>query len=121
MPAQTWRVSACCWTRRCWEKKSTPTKLARRRCHLSIDWPTSNPGNFQLAVLAERGDGTSARADVTIRVIAQGESQPAEPDSAETASDTDEDAADAATDALEQPHVTASLIQPSELRRGPSD
>lgn len=97
-------------------EKINPNETGAATLPLSIDWPTSNPGNYQLAVLAERGDGTSARADVMIRVIAQGESQPA---SAATASDTD-DANDAATAALEQPHVTATLVKPSQLRRGPS-
>ena len=97
-------------------EKINPNETGAATLPLSIDWPTSNPGNYQLAVIAERGDGTSARADVMIRVIAQGESQPSEPDSAETVSDAD----DAATDALDQPYVTATLVQPSELRRGPS-
>lgn len=101
-------------------EKINPNETGAATLPLSIDWPTSNPGNYQLAVTAERGDGTSARADVMIRVIAQGESQPSAPDSAETMSDADGDAGDAATDALDQPHVTATLAQPSELRRGPS-
>ncbi len=102
-------------------EKINPNETGAAILPLSIDWPTSNPGNYQLAVMAERGDGTSARADVTIRVIARGESQPSEPDSGETGSTTDDDAAGAAaTDALDQPYVTAMLSQPSELRRGPS-
>ena len=101
-------------------EKINPNETSAAILPLSIDWPTSNPGNYQLAVIAERGDGTSARADVMIRVIAQGESQPSEPDSAETAPDADDAAGDTATDALDQPYVTASLFQPSELRRGPS-
>ncbi|MCY4465433.1 MAG: Ig-like domain-containing protein [Chloroflexi bacterium] len=101
-------------------EKINPNETGAAILPLSIDWPTSNPGNYQVAVTAERGDGTSARADVMIRVIAQGESQPPEPDSAETASDTDGAAGDASTNALDHPHVTATLIQSSELRRGPS-
>lgn len=98
-------------------EKINPNETGAAILPLSIDWPTSNPGNYQLAVLAERGDGTSARSDVTIRVIAPGENQPPEPDSADTVSTTDDDAA---TVALDQPHVPAAVIQPSELRRGPS-
>lgn len=101
-------------------EKINPNETGAATLPLSIDWPTSNPGNYQLAVMAERGDGTSARADVRIRVIAQGESQPSEPDSAETESTADDAAGDAATDGLDQPYVTAILTQPGELRRGPS-
>ena len=36
---------------------------------LTIDWPTSNEGEYSIAVLAERGDGSSAREDVSIRVV----------------------------------------------------
>ncbi len=100
-------------------EKVNPNETGAATLPLSIDWPTSNPGDYQLAVTAEREDGTSARADVMIRVIAQGESQPAEADSAETTADTD-DAGDAPTGAPDQPHVTATLIQPGELRYGPS-
>ncbi|MYH66943.1 MAG: hypothetical protein F4136_15120 [Chloroflexi bacterium] len=98
-------------------EKSNPNETGAATLPLSIDWPTSNPGNHQLSVLAERGDGTSARADVTIRVIAQGESQPSAPDSAETEAETTDDAA---TDALDQPYVNAMLSQSSDLRHGPS-
>ena len=36
---------------------------------LTIDWPTSNEGKYAIAVVAERGDGSSAREDVNIMVI----------------------------------------------------
>ena len=36
---------------------------------LTIDWPTSNAGEYKLSVVAERGDGTFAREDVSIQVI----------------------------------------------------
>ena len=101
-------------------EKTNPNETGAATLPLSIDWPTSNPGSYQLAVLAERGDGTSARADVTIRVIAQGESQAPEPASAESTAESGEAAADAAPGELDQPYVSASLIQPSQLRRGPS-
>ena len=35
---------------------------------LTIDWPTSNEGDYNIAVLAERADGSSAREDVSIMV-----------------------------------------------------
>ncbi|MCY4145180.1 MAG: hypothetical protein OXE95_01570 [Chloroflexi bacterium] len=98
-------------------EKINPNETGAAILPLSIDWPTSNPGNYQLSVLAEREDGASARADVMIRVIAQGDNQPPEPDSAETAPATD---GEEASDASGRPQVAASLVQPSELRRGPS-
>ena len=36
---------------------------------LTLDWPTSNTGEFKISVLAERGDGELSREDVHIRVI----------------------------------------------------
>ena len=38
---------------------------------LTIDWPTSNEGEHKISVMAERGDGTSAREDVSIQVISK--------------------------------------------------
>ena len=50
---------------------------------LTIDWPTSNAGEYKLSVVAERGDGTSAREDVSIQVVPKMKSgvQPTAPDS----------------------------------------
>ena len=36
---------------------------------LTIDWPTSNAGDYTITVVAERGDGSSAREDVNIVVV----------------------------------------------------
>ena len=36
---------------------------------LTMDWPTSDEGEFTIAVIAERGDGSSAREDVSIMVV----------------------------------------------------
>lgn len=38
---------------------------------LTIDWPTSNTGQFTISVVAERGDGSAAREDVSIEVISR--------------------------------------------------
>ena len=38
---------------------------------LTIDWPTSNTGQYTISVVAERGDGSAAREDVSIEVIAR--------------------------------------------------
>lgn len=40
---------------------------------LTIDWPTSNEGDYTIAVVAERGDGSSAREEVNIMVIPRGQ------------------------------------------------
>ncbi len=36
---------------------------------LTMDWPTSDEGEFTIAVIAERGDGSSAREDISIMVV----------------------------------------------------
>ncbi len=102
-------------------EKINPNQTGADILPLSIDWPTSNPGNHQLSVTAERADGTSARADVSIRVIPPGDAElpPAPTESASmdeaSASETDAD-----SPAAPDWHIAASVVQPSNLRRGPS-
>lgn len=40
---------------------------------VSLDWPTSNPGQYEIAVLAERGDGSLTRETVAVSVVDQAE------------------------------------------------
>ena len=112
---------------------------------LTIDWPTSNPGQYVISVLAERADGTAAREDVSILVIADTPDQ-SPPERADSPSTQPKPAADSRADAerAAPPHVEASetaatspspteppavsgesriaavVIQPSNLRLGPS-
>ena len=91
-----------------------PNETGAAALPLSIDWPTSNPGSHQLSVVAQRGDGASARADVNIRVIAQGSRDKA------SESEADEAAGEAADSEPQMPQVAASLLEASDLRSGPS-
>ena len=94
-------------------EKANPNETGAAVLPLSIDWPTSNPGSHQLSVLAQRGDGASARADVNIRVIAPGSPEPTpEPVSDAAAEDADGES--------QAPQVSASLLEASDLRSGPS-
>ena len=95
-------------------EKANPNETGAAVLPLSIDWPTSNPGSHQLSVLAQRGDGASARADVNIRVIAPGSrDMPAE-------TEADAAAGESADAQPKMPQVAASLLEASDLRSGPS-
>ena len=47
-------------------EKVNPNETNAAVLPLTIDWPTSNEGEFIISVLAERGDGSYAREDVSI-------------------------------------------------------
>ncbi len=51
---------------------------------LTIDWPTGNAGQYTISVVAERGDGSATREDVSIEVISRQRPDAIAPD--ETAS-----------------------------------
>ena len=101
---------------------------------LTIDWPTSNEGDYTIAVIAERGDGSSAREEVSIMVVAPGQTEAPEAAIAAPA-DADEPAAQAPAattaatanvpDAAAQAtatgpsEVSARVIRPAPLRPGP--
>lgn len=72
---------------------------------LTIDWPTSNEGDYTIAVVAERGDGSSAREDVSFMVVPR--SQFAAPETA-TATQASADQQPAAVDAPSQIEATAA-------------
>ena len=52
-------------------EKLNPNETNAAVLPLTIDWPTSNAGEFKISVMAERGDGTLAREDVSILVISK--------------------------------------------------
>ena len=111
---------------------------------LTMDWPTSSPGQFEFAVEAARGDGTLARETVNIAVVAQPGSghtpgpaenvasvqQPSQTSSGDAASATpfvptpdvaratEQPVTDAST-AVGQLTVRAVITVPSNLRLGP--
>ena len=102
---------------------------------LTIDWPTSNAGQFTISVIAERGDGGAAREDVSIEVISRERSDvilPTESDvsgdqpatlvphtSSPPASPSPTDAPAAAPEILGPRSVTGVVLAVANLRPGP--
>lgn len=94
-----------------------PNETGAEVLPLTIDWPTSNEGDFTIAVIAERGDGSTTREEVSIMVVPPGQSE-APP--AETATRASESMPDAATPAATGPsEVSGRVISPAPLRPGP--
>ncbi len=94
-------------------EKRDPNESAAAVLPLTIDWPTSNPGEFTIAVQAERGDGSLAREDVRVNVIPRGSAQPtATAFTAAPALATDGPAAN-------ESGMAGRMLQPAPLRKGP--
>ena len=87
---------------------------------LTIDWPTSKAGDFKISVLAERDDGSFAREDVNIIVIAKPESASA-PGSESTRSDAAgaDDLAGRAPSLAGEGRIAGTMTQPARIRVGP--
>ncbi len=101
---------------------------------LTIDWPTSNEGEYVVAVVAERGDGSSAREEVSIMVVPRSQyeapeaasaNQPRTAAEAPSQAESPPEAAPQAT-ATSAPavgagpsQVTGTVIRPAPLRPGP--
>lgn len=96
-------------------EKLNPNESNATVLPLTIDWPTSNAGEFKISVVAERGDGTIAREDVRVFVvsddgIASAESGEREPtDEMESATDV----------AASGQRVKGTMLQPARIRLGP--
>ena len=104
-------------------EKLNPNETNATVLPLTIDWPTSNAGEFKISVIAERGDGSFAREEVNIFVIAEdslpsGEAAstkeavlgaPDQPDAAQPPSD----------DASGGRQVAGTMLQPARIRLGP--
>ena len=101
---------------------------------LTIDWPTSNEGEYVIAVVAERGDGSSAREDVSIMVVPRSQYQATEGASADQPRTAAEEAASTESPPEAAPQapatsspavstgpsqVTGTVIRPAPLRPGP--
>ncbi|MDE2951750.1 MAG: SH3 domain-containing protein [Chloroflexota bacterium] len=50
-------------------EKQDPNPIGASVVPVTIDWPTSNPGQFEITVAAERGDGSGASESVSISVV----------------------------------------------------
>lgn len=126
-------------------EKVNPNETNAAVLPLTIDWPTSNTGEFKISVLAERGDGESAREDVHIRVISESSAESAAssetarqeaiaPDPQEAAADGQPDAAVDGEQPPEQPapaptvaepavsgpsRIAGTMTQPARIRVGP--
>ena len=77
---------------------------------LSLEWPTSNPGQYEIAVVAERADGTTAREAVSVSVVSSG-------DGASTASEALSTALPTPTAA--PPVLDGMTAAAANLREGP--
>lgn len=104
---------------------------------LTIDWPTSNAGSFTISVVAERGDGTSARENVNIDVVPKERPVVEQSTAAATAAATEDDQAtvpvvDTSIPPTSPPptatgpevdlgpsRVAGRIISPTNLRPGP--
>ena len=54
-------------------EEPNPNEIGAAMFSVKIDWPTSNPGQYEIAVLAERGDGSLTRETVAVSVVDQAE------------------------------------------------
>jgi hypothetical protein len=126
-------------------EKVNPNETNAAVLPLTIDWPTSNTGEFKISVLAERGDGALAREDVNIVVVSQSSAESAantessgpqlaeaKPPAADDGALTDAADNEAGQTALPLPEATAgspavpgassvaaTMIQPARIRVGP--
>lgn len=91
-------------------EKHNPNETNAEVLPLTIDWNTSDKGEFTISVLAERGDGTFAREDVRIRVVAERD---------EPSTDGRPSESLAPAPAPEDSAVTGRMLQPARIREGP--
>jgi len=94
-------------------EKLNPNETNAAVLPLTLDWPTSSAGEFTISVLAERGDGASAREDVRVLVVAEaGDESPTTAVSTPVAPESaSANAADIA--------VAGTMLQPARIRQGP--
>lgn len=82
---------------------------------LTIDWPTSNAGEFKISVVAERGDGSFAREDLRIFVVSEDSAARSESGESEQ-TDKMESASGGAGGGQ---RVEGTMLQPARIRLGP--
>ena len=96
-------------------EKLNPNESNATVLPLTIDWPSSNAGEFQISVVAERGDGTIAREDVRIFVVSE-----EGPASAESGLRQQPDETPPASEAAAGGRrVAGTMLQPARIRLGP--
>ncbi len=128
-------------------EKQDPNPIGASVVPVTIDWPTSNPGQFEITVAAERGDGSGASESVSIAVVpAPADEETEEPpegvevgppaeeiveatvvppldETAEVSADAPAASATAppptSPPVLSSRSVAAVIAKPSNLRRGP--
>ena len=115
-------------------EKANPNEDGAAAVPLTIDWPTSNPGQYEIAVTAERGDGTVTRETVTVAVISRAAASSGDENSQPAAAGDEQNADDAASEAVASAtppptaaarssapvSLTAKVVAASNLRAGPS-
>ena len=128
-------------------EKQDPNPIGAAVVPVTIDWPTRNPGQFEITVTAERGDGSGASESVSISVVLPpSDEQAQEPQESVEVSTPEEELVEAtvvpppvetevvSTDMpdvsmtdlpptspplLSSASVAAVIAKPSNLRRGP--
>ena len=110
-------------------EKLNPNETNAAVLPLTIDWPTSNVGEFKISVIAERGDGSFAREDVSVLLIAEAsEDSAAMADASKPVVATMEppDPGDREASPVEAEPATAddirvagTMLQPARIRQGP--
>lgn len=117
-------------------ERLNPNETGAEVLPLTIDWPTSNEGDYTIAVIAERGDGSGVREEVSIIVVPPGQTeapeaaiaapahadQPEAPALAEATAATanvPDAPAQATATATGPSEVSARVIRPAPLRPGP--
>ena len=91
-------------------EKLNPNETNATVLPLTIDWPTSNVGEFTISVVAERGDGTIAREDVRIYVVSEDGLASAESGAGEQPDTAPDDGGR---------RVAGTMLQPARIRLGP--
>ena len=96
-------------------EKRNPNETNAAVLPLTIDWNTSNAGEFKISVVAERGGGVFAREDVNIRVIEEADQTTRPMDSAQERPESTDDE----TQGDESAPVAGLMLQPARIREGP--
>lgn len=99
-----------------------PNEIGAAMFSVKIDWPTSNPGQYEIAVLAERGDGSLTRETVAVSVVDQAELGLEEDDGEQNddTADASESSRPTAPPPTDVPTVLrARVTTVSNLREGP--
>ena len=98
-------------------EKLQPNETNAAVLPLTIDWPTSNTGQYTISVVAERADGSAAREEVSIEVISRQRPEATPPSDTATSAPQPTTAPSSTPDSPSSPEPTQTT-EPAAL--GPS-